>query len=80
MGAELRGQGGLGRKVWLTVLCQKWTPESQSRASQPSITPGVMDAHDVNYLNELLEQDVEIREVRRLQMATPQYMTNPFPP
>ena len=28
-----------------------------------------MDTLDVNYLNELLEQDVEIREVRRLQMS-----------
>lgn len=29
-----------------------------------------MDALDVNYLNELLERDVEIREVRRPQMHT----------
>jgi hypothetical protein len=39
-----------------------------------------MDALDVDYLNELLERDVEIREVRRLQMATPKFMPNIFPP
>lgn len=39
-----------------------------------------MDAQDVNYLNELLEQDVEIREVRRLQLAPPNFMANPFRP
>lgn len=39
-----------------------------------------MDAQDVNYLNELLEQDVEIREVRRLQLASPKFMANPFRP
>ena len=31
-----------------------------------------MDALDVNHLNELLEQDIEIRQVRRLQLQPQQ--------
>lgn len=53
---------------WMDALSRSEPAESDSDRNL-SVDGHEMDTLDVNYLNELLEQDAEIREVRRLQMS-----------